>query len=100
VFDPTSRYAVVGTARLTVRDPDGRERVIVYARRRFIPESPAAATLAEHVVVQGDRLDRIAAAYLGDPLQFWRVADANRAYRPDDLTAEPGRTLRITLDRP
>jgi hypothetical protein len=33
---------------------------------------------------------------MGDPLQFWRVADANNAMQPEELTAEIGRKLRIT----
>ena len=53
--------------------------------------------LQEHVVGQGDRLDNITARYLGDPEQFWRVCDANRAMRPEELTEEIGRRLRITL---
>ena len=41
--------------------------------------------LAEHVVVRGDRLDLIAAAYLGDPTQFWRICDANPVIHPEEL---------------
>jgi hypothetical protein len=48
-------------------------------------------------VTQGERLDIIAATYLGDPEQFWRICDANNAMRPDELTETPGRQLRITL---
>jgi hypothetical protein len=48
-------------------------------------------------VTQGDRLDNIAAKYLGDPEQFWRLCDANGAMRPDALTETIGRWLRITL---
>jgi len=48
-------------------------------------------------VVAGERLDIIAGAELGDPLAFWRLCDANDAMRPDDLTAEVGRRLRVTL---
>ncbi len=75
--------------------PDGREHV--YLRRRFVPPPERFALLTEHTVVAGDRLDRVTAAYLGDPEQFWRVCDANRAMRPDELTERPGRRLRITL---
>jgi hypothetical protein len=39
----------------------------------------------------------IAAQYLGDPEQFWRICDGNRAMRPDELTETIGRRLRITL---
>ena len=48
-------------------------------------------------VVAGDRLDTIAAQLLGDPELFWRIADANGAMRPDELTETVGRKLRITL---
>ena len=92
-FPPTSRYHGFETARFTA--PDGRE--IVYLRRRFVPPPERFALLQEHVVVDGDRLDRITAHYLGDPEQFWRICDANRAMRPDELTETIGRRLRITL---
>lgn len=91
-FAPTSRYSGLDTVRLTT--PDGRE--IVYVSRRFVPPPERFALLQEHVVVEGDRLDRIAANYLGDPEQFWRICDANRAMRPDELTDTIGRRLRIT----
>jgi hypothetical protein len=51
-------------------------------------------------VTEGDRLDNITAHYLGDPEQFWRVADANNAMNPTDLVKQPeniNRKLRITL---
>jgi hypothetical protein len=32
-----------------------------------------------------------------DAEQFWRIADANAALHPNELTAQPGRRLRITL---
>jgi nucleoid-associated protein YgaU len=51
-----------------------------------------------HIVVQGDRLDTIATKYAGDPLQFWRIADANTEMDAERLTASPGRRLRIPLD--
>jgi hypothetical protein len=69
----------------------------VYLRRRFVPPPERFALLQEHVVVEGDRLDNVTARYLTDPEQFWRVADANAAMRPDELTETVGRRLRITL---
>ena len=48
-------------------------------------------------MTQGDRLDNVTAKYLGDPTQFWRVADANDTLRPEELTAEIGRTITIAL---
>jgi hypothetical protein len=47
-------------------------------------------------VQQGDRLDRIAAKYLGDPLMAWLICDANGAMKPHDLVATAGTTLNIT----
>jgi hypothetical protein len=92
-FGPTSRYHLIDTA--TWHAADGRS--IVYLRRRFVPPPERFAVVAEYVVGAGDRLDNIAAAQLGDPEQFWRICDANVALRPDELTEELGRRLRITL---
>jgi hypothetical protein len=92
MFSATSRYASLETAVYTAADG----RPIVYVRRRFVPAA-SGLPLAEHLVVEGDRLDNITARYLGDPQQFWRVCDANTAMRPDDLTAVIGRRLAIVL---
>jgi hypothetical protein len=70
---------------------------VVYLSRRFVPSPERFSQLQEHVVVEGDRLDNLAAHYIGDPEQFWRAADANNAMRPEALTEEIGRRLRITL---
>ena len=93
LYPPTSRYHGIAAAQLTL--PDGT--TIAYLRRRFVPPPENFALLQEHVVAAGDRLDNLAARYLGDPLQYWRICDANRAMRPDELTATAGRRLRITL---
>jgi len=93
VFPPTSRYYYVETA--TRESPDGK--TTVYLRRRFCPQPERLALLQEHVVELGDRLDNVTARYLEDPEQFWRVADANRAMRPEELVERVGRRLRITL---
>lgn len=93
LFPPTSRYFALETT--TLEDADGT--VIVYLKRRFVPPPERFALLLEHVVKQGERLDNITAHYLDDPEQFWRICDANRALRPDELTETIGRRLRITL---
>lgn len=92
-FPITSRYYGIKTAEIT----SANGRTIVYLRRRFVPSPERFALLQEHTVTEGDRLDNIAARYLGDPEQFWRICDANNAMRPDDLTQTVGRKLRITL---
>lgn len=93
LFPTNSRYQYVETTRL-VR-PDGSE--VVYLKCRFVPQPERFVLLQEHAVVEGDRLDNITARYLSDPEQFWRMCDANRAMRPDGLTEEIGRRLRITM---
>jgi hypothetical protein len=93
MFGPNSRYYLTPTARL-VR-ADGTE--VAYLRRRFIPAPERFVLLEEHLVSDGDRLDLIAHQHLGDPEQFWRIADANGAVRPEELTEKRGRRLRITL---
>lgn len=92
-FPANSRYQSTETTRLTLAD--GTE--VVYLRRRFVPHPDRMALMHEHIVVQADRIDNIAARYLSDPEQFWRIADANRAMRVAELTEEIGRRLRITL---
>ena len=97
MFDPTSRYALLSVKTLAVAGADGEPRAIRYVERRFLPPSGPGTTLLEHIVTQGDRLDNVTAKYLGDPTQFWRVADANQASRPEELTEEIGRRIIITL---
>lgn len=93
MFEPTSRYANLKTATYTAAD--GRE--ISYVRRRFLPQGESQPLLVEATVINGDRLDLITNRTLGDPEQFWRVADANNAMNPVDLTGEPGRILRVPI---
>lgn len=97
MFDKNSRYADIETATLKTTDADGGEREVRYVRRRFLPGADDLTTLVEHTVTEGDRLDNVAATYLGDPLLFWRVADANNVMRPEELTEEVGRAVRVAL---
>jgi hypothetical protein len=96
MFAVSSRYHRVELAHITL--PDGRE--VVHLRRRFLPTEPPTGLVAEHTVVQGDRLDNVTAAYLGDPEQFWRVCDANVATRPDDLCSEDRLGRRLLIPAP
>lgn len=93
MYPITSRYYAIQTA--TRETPDGKQ--VVYLRRRFVPPPERFELLAEHVVTEGERVDNIAARYLGDPEQFWRLCDANGAVRPEELTETIGRRVRITL---
>lgn len=86
------RYAGIPAARYV--GLDGRR--IVYLTRRFLPQPEMLVLAQEHVVQPGERVDHIAAKFLGDSGLFWRLCDANRAMDPAAL-AEPGLRLRITL---
>lgn len=93
-FPTDSRY--YGSSTLTYITPGGQ--TISYLTRRFVPQPgpPNFATVGQHTVRQGDRLDLIAAKYLGDPLIFWLICDANGAIEPGKLVEIPGRMLNIT----
>jgi len=104
-FPPNSRYASTpilahdpglrdGGSVGGVSDGDGRPP-IPYLGRRLVPQTADMASLGEHSVASGDRLDNLASAYLGDPELWWRIADANLAAHPDGLTAIVGRRLKI-----
>jgi len=93
MFDPSSRYAQLPT--LTWTSPSDEK--LSYVSRRFLPQPDEYDLLLQHTVTDSDRLDNITAQYLDDPTQFWRVADANSAMSPFDLTGEVGSTIDITL---
>jgi nucleoid-associated protein YgaU len=90
-FPQHSRYAA--TEVVTTEGPQGGE--VRALRRRFIAQTDTQPPLARHLVKAGDRLDLLAELYYGDPLLAWRIADANRAFDPAQLTAVPGRVLAI-----
>jgi len=96
MFDSTSRYFTIASTKISVPDPEDGTREISYVKRRMIPFGEGMATLVEHTVAQGERLDLITARYLGEPTQFWRVCDANNVIEPEELE-ETERIIKITL---
>jgi hypothetical protein len=93
MFDFSSRYFTLETTTYTLAD--GRQ--LSYKRRRFLPQGESLPLLVELRVARGDRLDVLTAKTLGDPLQFWRIADANNTMQPATLTEEPGATVRVPV---
>jgi nucleoid-associated protein YgaU len=93
VFEPTSRYAPIEETTITTSDG----RTVAYKRRRFLPQGRSLPLLAKVTVTEGDRLDVITHRALGDPEHFWRIADANDGMNPSELTAPPGRVLRVPV---
>lgn len=94
-YPRTSRYH--GTAVNMFTAPDGTQ--IPYMARRLLPDPASFTAISQYTVVAGDRLDLIAFRFLGDPGQWWQIADANPVLDPRELTATPGRKIRITLPR-
>ncbi len=96
-FPPASRYAEVGiTAWAPPAAPGTEAAPIPYLRRRLCPAPERHALLHEYTTTSGERRDHIAAAQLGDPELWWRLADANGVLDPRALTEPVGRRLRIT----
>lgn len=91
MFQSKSRYYDIENAKLTTEDG----LVILYKKRRFLPQGDEMPASREIVVVAGDRLDLIAARTIGDSEQFWRVCDANNTMHPLDLTREAGRRIKL-----
>lgn len=93
IFPPESRYHTAKIA--TYESQDGRE--IRYLRRRFIPPVERFTVIDVRRVVEGDRHDLLAAEHIGNPLLSWQLCDANGVMKPAELTAHPGRRVRIAL---
>jgi hypothetical protein len=88
VFFKGSRYANLPVLHTT----DSRGRVVAYKATRVIGPSDF---VSGHLVVEGDRLDRIAYDHYRDPERFWRICDANVTMWPEELVSEPGRVIGI-----
>lgn len=82
MFFPGSRYATSSQYTLTLASG-----MVVRVVRAPTPGAPAV--LGYYRRQTGDRLDQIAARFLGDATQFWRICDANGAVVPDALAARP-----------
>jgi hypothetical protein len=93
LYPPDSRYYNIAT----VETEMAGGRVVRYLRRRFLPDPAQLVPVGQHRVADSDRLDNLAARYLGDPLQSWRFGDSNVTLRLDALVGETGRRIRITL---
>jgi hypothetical protein len=92
-FGPTSRYVNVALGRYQVSVDES----VPYVLRRFVPQARDIPLATRHLVRAGERIDVIAAHYLGDAELHWRVADANLATDLLKLTATAGARLVIPL---
>ena len=91
--NPSSRY--YGAAIEFYTGANGVQ--VAYLQRRIIPQASIYTSLQSYAVSAGDRLDNLAYKFLGDPILFWMICDANSAVDPDELTADPGYSIEIPL---
>lgn len=83
-----SRYAR-GTPQF-LADSSGQRRKVVPPPSYY----PMRFASRQHVVREGDRLERLSFQYYGDPDRWWVIAAANsEVFYPEDLT--PGSVIRI-----
>ncbi|MEV0536001.1 LysM domain-containing protein [Kitasatospora sp. NPDC050463] len=91
--DPGSRYAEAARRSRLVTTQDGRVHAVLPTR--FVPPTTG---WYHHTVVEGDRLDLLAARYYGRADRFWLIADANPGVDPEDLLT-PGARITVPPDR-
>ena len=92
-FPQNSRYHTIETRTMTRDDGD----TVLHLKRRFVPPPETMTPIREHVVQGGDRLDKLAAQFYGDPELFWQICDANRAMQPQDVTETAGAIVIIAM---
>lgn len=78
MFDPKSRYA--NLALYLVRDRRGRAVMIAP-----VPDPPREDLIGFHLRHQGERVDHLAAAYLGLGTESWRICELADVMLPDAL---------------
>lgn len=82
MLDSKSRYLKSETLTLT----DSRGRVV----NAILPPPPPAQTLLGiHSLIEGERIDHLAARYLEDPAAFWRLSEQNDVMLPEALSERP-----------
>lgn len=86
--DPSSRHQGLPTYQVELAAGEEPVELLV---PRVVPQPPPVQV---HTVVASDRLDLLGHRYFGDPLQYWRIADANPTLTPDDAL-DPGAQLAI-----
>ncbi len=91
MFFPDSRYRALTQYSFTRADGS-----VVQLTRWPTPGLPVV--LGYYRRAAGDRLDQIAARFLSDATQFWRICDANGAVAPDALSAHD--LVGVPIDAP
>ena len=80
VFDAKSRYVKPALEPYSVVDRRGRE-----VKALPMIEPPIEIAVGEYIKKQGQRIDHLAHAFLGDACGYWRLAELNQVLLPDAL---------------
>jgi len=91
--NPASRYYGAQIRSYTL--PDGTQ--VNFLARRIIPQPGTYSSVQNYAIVSGDRLDNLANRFLGNPILYWMICDANAATDPDELTSQTGRAILIPV---
>jgi nucleoid-associated protein YgaU len=91
--NPSSRYYGATTEQWVL--PGGTP--VMYLARRIVPQASTYSATQTYTIAEGDRLDNLAARFLGDPLLYWMICDANAARDPEKLTTQAGCAILIPV---
>lgn len=81
MFTQKSRY--INSEQFTMKDRRGRIVNVV-----AVPNAPVQSILGYHQLLQGQRIDHLAANYTIDEAGFWRIAAANDKMLPESLAEQ------------
>jgi hypothetical protein len=93
-FEATSRYHGVA---IGLYPQPGGEPPLPFVRRRFIAQLKDIGLTGTLEVGSRDRPELIAYRVFGEPLLYWRIADANGVTDPFELTDTPGARIGIPV---
>ena len=82
MFGNKSRY--LNVAQYTITDRRGRTVNVV-----SVPPPPPFTLMGYHRLIQGQRIDHLAARYNNDSAGFWRIVEGNDAMLAEALTEKP-----------
>jgi hypothetical protein len=93
-FEATSRYRSVA---IGLHPRPAGEPPLPFVRRRFIAQLRDIGVTGTVGIASRDRPELLAYRAFGEPLLYWRIADANGVTDPFELTDTPGERVVIPV---